>query len=207
MRQVRTISRKDSEPVPLDVDAFPEPLGQYFAGFANGEGSFNISFRPRGDYRQPWKISLCFNVSQRDPAVLELLMERLECGTMRQRQDGVWYYEVNTLGDLTRNIVPFFRRFGFLAPTKRRDFEKFCEVAAMMLEKRHLTPEGVRMILEIRREMNEGGKRRYSEEMILARYRIGESSETVRRTSDRTDDETVRTAWRRAERVSNPAPQ
>ena len=182
MRQVRTISRKDSEPVPLDVDAFPEPLGQYFAGFANGGGSFNISFRPRGDYRQPWKTSLCFNVSQRDPAVLVLLMERLECGTMRQRQDGVWYYEVNTLGDLTRNIVPFFKRFGVLAQTKQRDFEKFCEVAAMMLEKRHRTPEGVRTILEIRREMNDGGKRRYSEEVILARYRIGESSETVRRT-------------------------
>jgi hypothetical protein len=84
MRQVRAISRKDSEPVLLDVDAFPESLGQYFAGFANGEGSFNISFRPRGDYRQPWKISLCFNVSQRDPTVLTLLQERLRCGTMRQ---------------------------------------------------------------------------------------------------------------------------
>ena len=35
---------------------------------------------------------------------------------------------------------------------------------------------------------------------------IEESSETVRRTSDRTDDETVRTAWRHAEWVFNPAP-
>jgi hypothetical protein len=52
MRQVRAISRKDSEPGLLDIDAFPESLGQYFAGFANGEGSFNMSFRPRGDYRR-----------------------------------------------------------------------------------------------------------------------------------------------------------
>ena len=182
MRQVRAISRKDSEPVLLDVDAFPESLGQYFAGFANGEGSFNISFRPRGDYRQPWKISLCFNVSQRDPTVLMLLKQHLRCGTMRQREDGVWYYEVNNLGDLTRNILPFFRRFGFLAPKKQRDFEKFCEAAAILLAGRHLMLEGVREILDIRRDMNDGGKRRYSEDEILARYQLGESSETVRRT-------------------------
>jgi hypothetical protein len=182
MRQVRAISRKDSGPVLLDVDAIPESLGQYFAGFANGEGSFNISFRPRGDYRQPWKISLCFNVSQRDPTVLMLLKEHLQCGTMRQRADGVWYYEVNNLGDLARNILPFFKRFGFLAPKKQRDFEKFCEAAAILLVGRHLTLEGVREILDIRRDMNEGGNRRYSEEEILARYQLGESSETVRRT-------------------------
>jgi len=182
MRQVRAISRKDSEPVLLDVDAFPESLGQYFAGFANGEGSFNISFRPRGDYRQPWKISLCFNVSQRDPTVLMLLKQHLRCGTMRQREDGVWYYEVNNLGDLTRNILPFFRRFGFLAPKKQRDFEKFCEAAAILLAGRHLMLEGVREILDIRRDMNDGGNRRYSEDEILAKYQLGESSETVRRT-------------------------
>jgi hypothetical protein len=31
--------------------------------------------------------------------------------------------------------------------------------------------------------MNAGGNRRYSEEEILAKYKLGESSETVRRTS------------------------
>jgi hypothetical protein len=176
---VRTISRKDSGPADFDVECITEALGQYLAGFANGEGSFNLSFRPRGDYRQPWKISLCFNVSQRDPAVLMVLREQLCCGTMRQRADGCWYYEVNSLDDLNRYVLPFFRRFGFLAPTKQRDFAKFCELTALMLRGQHLTLEGVRKILDIRRDMNDGGKRRYSEEEILARY-TGESSETVR---------------------------
>ena len=176
---MRTISRKDSGPADFDVGCITEALGQYLAGFANGEGSFNLSFRPRGDYRQPWKISLCFNVSQRDPAVLLVLREQLCCGTMRQRADGCWYYEVNSLDDLNRHVLPFFRRFGFLAPTKQRDFAKFCELTALMLQGRHLTLEGVRQILDIRRDMNDGGKRRYSEEEILAKY-TGESSETVR---------------------------
>ena len=182
MRQVRAISRKDSEPADFDVEAITDAVGHYLAGFANGEGSFNLSFRPRGDYRQPWKISLCFNVSQRDPAVLLLLREQLRCGTMRQRTDGVWYYEVNNLADIERHVIPFFRRFGFLAPTKQRDFAKFCELTALMLQDRHLTLEGVRKILDIRRDMNDGGKRRYTEEEILARCNIGESSETARQT-------------------------
>jgi hypothetical protein len=177
---VRTISRKDSGPADFDVECITEALGQYLAGFANGEGSFNLSFRPRGDYRQPWRISLCFNVSQRDPAVLLVLREQLRCGTMRQRADGCWYFEVNSLEDLNRFVLPFFRRFGFLAPTKQRDFAKFCELTTLMLQRRHLTLDGVREILDIRRDMNDGGKRRYSEEEILARY-TGESSETVRR--------------------------
>ena len=54
----------------LDVSHIPEPLGSYVAGFTDGEGSFNVSFRKRKDYAMPWKISLCFNVSQRDPVVL-----------------------------------------------------------------------------------------------------------------------------------------
>ena len=178
---MRTISRKDSGPADFDVEGIAEALGQYLAGFANGEGSFNLSFRPRGDYRHPWKISLCFNVSQRDPAVLLVLREQLRCGTMRQRADGCWYYEVNNLQDLNRNVLPFFRRFGFLAPTKQRDFAKFCELTALMLEGRHLTLEGVQQILDIRRDMNDGGKRRYSEAEILAKY-TGESSETRRQT-------------------------
>ncbi len=50
----------------LNVKEIPERIGHYLAGFADGEGSFNLSFRKRKDYSMPWKVSLCFNVSQRD---------------------------------------------------------------------------------------------------------------------------------------------
>ena len=41
-------------------------LSSYLTGFADGEGSFNISFRKRRDYRLSWKVSACFNISQRE---------------------------------------------------------------------------------------------------------------------------------------------
>lgn len=92
----------------LDAKLVPESMGSYLAGFTDGEGSFNVSFRKRGDYAMPWKVSLCFNVSQRDKTVLVLFQEHLKCGTLRTRADGVWYYEVNTYTDIIENVIPFF---------------------------------------------------------------------------------------------------
>jgi hypothetical protein len=156
--------------MPLDVRRIPPSIGYYLAGFTDGEGSFHVVFRPRSNYRMPWKISLCFNISQRDPAILALFKRYLRCGTMRQREDGVWYYEVNDFHGIVENVIPFFERFQFLSVKKRRDFSKFKRIARIIQEGRHMTLEGIREILRIRRNMNDGGKRRYTEEEILARF-------------------------------------
>ena len=154
----------------------PERIGWYLAGFADGEGSFNVSFRPRDDYQSPWKISLCFNISQKDRVILALFKRYLRCGTMRGRPDGVWYYEVNNLNAIWEYVIPFFKEHGFLSAKKKRDFSKFCQIAQLMKARSPLTEDGMRRILEIRRDMNEGGKCRYHDAEILARYRA--SSET-----------------------------
>ncbi len=163
----------------LNVKRIPPHIGWYLAGFADGEGSFNVVFRPRKDYQIPWKVSLCFNISQRDRVILALFKRYLQCGTLRQREDGVWYYEVNNFRAIWENVIPFFKKFRFLSAKKKRDFSKFCQIAELIHEGAHQTPEGIERILEIRREMNDGGKRKYSEEEIRARLR--ESSETIRR--------------------------
>ena len=167
----------------LNVKRIPEKIGWYLAGFADGEGSFNVSFRKRDDYSFPWKISLCFNVSQRDRVILSLFKRHLQCGTMRQRRDGVWYYEANSLGAIRDHVIPFFRRFGFLSAKKKRDFAKFRRIAEIIEAGDHLTREGVEEILDIRRAMNGGGKRKYSDEDILEGVRAWESSETTRQTA------------------------
>ena len=154
----------------IDPRQVPDDLGHYLAGFADGEGSFNVSFRPRSDYQVPWKVSLCFNISQRDPAVLLEFKRQLGCGTMRQRRDGVWYFEVNTLTAILRNVIPFFDHYGFRYPKKQRDFAKFKELATLLEAGRHREQDGIAEILRIRSDMNDGGKRRYVDEMILAAF-------------------------------------
>ena len=118
----------------LNVDQVPQRIGHYLAGFTDGEGSFNVSLRKRGDYAMPWKVSLCFNVSQRDKVILALFKQHLKCGTLRSREDGVWYYEVNNFTAIVGNVIPFCDRFGFLSAKKKRDFLKFKEIARLTLE-------------------------------------------------------------------------
>jgi len=148
----------------------PSDLGNYLAGFADGEGSFNISFRKRKDYVLPWKVSACFNISQKERPILELFQVHLGCGTLRSRPDGVWYYEVNDLKSLRDNVIPFFQKFPFLSQKKQRDFKTFCQMIELLSSGQHLFKEGIQHILLLRKTMNNGGKRKYSEQEILHEF-------------------------------------
>ncbi len=154
----------------LNVKDIPDRIGNYLAGFADGEGSFNLSFRKRKDYSMPWKISLCFNVSQKDKVILALYKRHMKCGTLRGRQDGVWYYEVNNFTAIQENVIPFFDRFGFLSAKKQRDFLKFKQIAKLIAGRSHLDRDGIRQILAIRETMNDGGagRRKYADAEILS---------------------------------------
>ena len=164
---------KQSQRVPIKI-------GYYIAGFTDGEGSFNVSFRPRNDYKLPWKVSLSFNISQRDRSILELFRSYLKCGTLRERKDGVVYYEVTNHNDLVEKIIPFFGKYDFLSAKKKRDFKKFKQIAKIISSQKHLEVDGIRKILEIRSDMNDGGNRKYKDHTILKKLTMNKSSETIR---------------------------
>jgi hypothetical protein len=117
MRCGQSAGKIPKNTIMLKVNEIPNSIGYYIAGFTDGEGSFSLSFHKRKDYRMPWNISLCFNVSQRDKVILALFKRHLKCGTLRI-SDGVWYYEVNNLNAIMSNVVPFFMKFGFLSAKK-----------------------------------------------------------------------------------------
>ncbi len=50
----------------INFQKIPVSVGYYLAGFSDGEGSFNVSFRPRNDFTPTWKVSACFNIPQKD---------------------------------------------------------------------------------------------------------------------------------------------
>ena len=177
IRQIGTISRKGPK-----EEAMRGEIGYYLAGFADGEGSFNVSFRPRNDYTKGWKISLCFNVSNKDKVILALFKRYLGCGTLRMRHDGIWYYEVNNFNAIWEKVIPFFKKYRFLSSRMKRNFSKFCQIAKIIHNGEHLTEDGIRKILKLRDEMNCGGKRKYENPEIITSL-LRKSSETIRRTS------------------------
>ena len=179
-------------------------IGYYLAGFADGEGSFNVSFRPRNDYPTQWKISLCFNISQKDFEILSLFQTYLRCGTMRQRKDGVWYFEVNRFDELCMHVIPFFERFPFMSAKKQRDFAKFIELAALIKRREHLSNEGIEEVLRIRSAMNDGGKRKYTDELIREVIRNPQRLYAKPpQHFNALEDDIVRTSWRHEELDGN----
>src|SRR5919108_930006 len=154
------------------LDRIPSDLGHYIAGFIDGEGSFNVPSRRERDRRMPWRISLSFNVSQLGAEAPELLRRVFGVGTVRGRGDGVYYFEVTRPEDLEARGFTFFERFPLRGP-KARDLEIFIQITALVRSGRHLSFEGFGRILELRRPMNRGGKRRYCDEEILAVLRNG----------------------------------
>ena len=154
----------------LNINQISDTIGYYFAGFVDGEGSFHLTFRRRKDYKLPWKVTLALNVSQKDRVILALLKRHLKCGSIRPKEGDVWMYEVNNLTAICENIIPFFQRFGFLSAKKKRDFSIFKRMAKLMAKGAHLSKDGIVQLLELRREMNDGGKRKYSENEILRAF-------------------------------------
>jgi hypothetical protein len=137
-------------------------LGSYLAGFADGEGSFNISvIKRKADYQMGWKISASFNISQKDSQIPILFQKTLGCGKIRFRKDGVCYFEVRTINDLHTSVRAFFTRFPLLSIRQADRFRVLMQAVEMMTEGKHLNPEGLKTLLELRASMISGRKRKY----------------------------------------------
>ena len=150
--------------------AFDRGLPNYLSGFTDGEGSFNISVINREkDYKHGWKISLCFNISQKDDTIPKLFQKFLGCGKIRYRKDGICYFDVRKTDDLAKIVVPFFKKFP-LRSNKNNVFIIFCEALEVVENKKHLTKSGMEKILELRNKIVVGRKRKYSNREILLNY-------------------------------------
>ena len=164
------------------IDRVKPEHGYYVAGFVDGEGSFNVSLKKRKDYVGQWKLTASFNVSQRDRVILAFIKKIMRCGSLRERRDGVVYYEVTTITSLYENVIPFFERFGFLSARKKRNFSLFKAIVEKMYRKEHCTDSGMNEILKLHEKLNEGTgrKRKYT----LQKYnQTKKSSETTRKTT------------------------
>lgn len=151
----------------------PECIGNYFAGFVDGEGSFNVSLRKREDHTMQWQVVLTFNVSQRERTILALMKRHLGCGRLQTRADGISYYVVSNPTSIIERVIPFFKRFNFLSQTKKRNFSIFQTIAEMVYRKEHLNSEGLQKIIRLREKLNigHGRKRKYNVHDYINSYR------------------------------------
>ena len=140
----------------------------YISGFSDKEGSFNVSFRKRDIFLIGWKMSLVFNISQKEKSILTLIKKHLGCGTIRFRKDNVWVFEVDNKTALINTIIPFFSQYGFLSDKKKKDFNRFKKLIKIIYQgEKSKTLSEVENVLYLLNTVDSTHSRKYSNDDII----------------------------------------
>ena len=141
----------------------------YVTGLSEGEASFSVSFnyRERVTVKIETRPFFSLTLNKRDLDLLKKIREFFLCGGIRfSRSDNTYKYEVRSLEELLRRIIPHFERYP-LQGGKKEDFERFKKICQMMKANLHLSPKYIVEIINLAFEMNPSGKRRYTKEDLL----------------------------------------
>ena|SRR3989344_8978061 len=144
-------------------------IDSYITGFIDGEGSFLVSFSERTRMKIGLEVRPAFTVSQheRSKNILKEIQRFFNCGTIRfNKRDRTWKYEVRSLADLVKKIIPHFNLFP-IRTSKRSDFEQFKLVCELMKQRIHLSQNGICKIIDVAYSMNNMGARQYDKGNLL----------------------------------------
>jgi hypothetical protein len=85
---------------------------------------------------------------------MELIQKYLGAGKIyKNSRDSVICLTIQKFDDINKIIIPFFNNNN-LHGIKLLEFLKFCQVANLMIEKKHLTLEGLDQIKSIKEQMD-----------------------------------------------------
>lgn len=122
---------------------------QWIVGFVDGEGCFHVSITNHLDMKLKYRPLPEFIVVQhiRDIQLLYALKSYFKCGVVRINHGDSWCYRVRGIEDLETKIIPFFEKHK-LKTRKRLEFITFRKIVRAMVEKKHLTADGLEQIRE-----------------------------------------------------------
>ncbi len=144
-------------------------IGSYLSGYADGEGSFCISFSPRPKLLTKLEVRPSFGVAQNGDRqeVLLLFQQYLQCGSIRKNpSDRTFKYEVRSIKDLINKVIPHFVKYPLLS-SKKKDFEMFALICNKISKGEHLQRDTLKEIVEFSYQMNGLGARRYLKNELL----------------------------------------
>lgn len=124
------------------------PDSNWIAGFATGEGNFDVRITQQSTNNIGYRVQLRFRISQhnRDINLMELLMKNLGAGNIYKYPDkSAIVLTIFKFSDITDIIIPFFETNPILG-IKLFDYLDWCKIAKLMKEGKHLTIEGLKFI-------------------------------------------------------------
>ena len=138
----------------------------YIAGFIDGEGSFSISIGKHKTTKNGFDIRPEFEIELRkdDQEILERILVTIGCGKIYDcsYERYGWYphakYKITSSKDLRDYLFPFIDACPLQAK-KAEMYKRFKTIVMMVLNKDHLTSEGLQKIQTIRDEIRTFGKK------------------------------------------------
>lgn len=127
----------------------------FITGFTDAEGCFYIGITKSTKVKTKWGIQPSFKIElhKKDCDLLRLIQKFFNVGNIKIFKDKATYY-VNSLKDVNI-IINHFEQYPLLSK-KRGDFFLFKAVILLMINKEHLTEEGLLNIVSIRASLNKG---------------------------------------------------
>lgn len=137
----------------------------YIVGLVDGEGSFTIYVKDPDsskEVRRRTKVEPRFflKLIEKDKEVLYELKKFFGCGNVyfqgdkRANHQDCYRFEVANRNDLDKIIIPFFKKNSLMLRSKKGDFEIFCKILKMVLDKDHLKEAGLRKIYNLKQKMH-----------------------------------------------------
>jgi hypothetical protein len=148
-----------SAPSPRDfsvIDHKKNHSPYYVTGLVDGEGSFGLYLAKNSSTRSGYQIQATFHITlhKNDYALLEMVKEFFGVGGIYKDGDRYIKYSVRSLKDLAI-IIKHFEEYP-LRTQKRADFELFKDSVQLMLNRSHITEEGLKKIISLKASMNKG---------------------------------------------------
>lgn len=129
----------------------------WIVGFVDGEGCFSVSIFKNKTTKSGFQVMPEFVVTQGQKSIssLEEIKNFFGCGAIyvNRRYDNhtenIYRYCVRSLEDLNKKIIPFFKA-NQLKTSKKEDFQVFCKAVEMMINRQHLTEEGLKLLRDLK---------------------------------------------------------
>ena len=113
----------------------------FISGFTSGEGCFTAYLGIDTDLTWGLQPSCEFSITQNsgDLVLLEALNQffNTKGGSVYDKKDCVHVFMVRNLNEINQKILPFFIEYP-LVGTKSYEFEKFTQLASLILSKKHI---------------------------------------------------------------------
>ena len=135
---------------------------QWISSFIDAEGTFFVGINKKSDMKLGYQVILEFVISQhkRDRVLLERIQEFFGCGYIAKDGATMLQYRIRAVVSVTEVLIPHLAANPLLTQ-KRLDAEAFMQVHALMVQGKHLTPEGLEMIRGIKATMNRARMKQY----------------------------------------------